>query len=176
MKPSSFYFLVLLGSLLISIVTAAPFTPSTGLDTDNFTHENLTGTAMYGQVIEEPLKTWQMDVVPWPLWALIALLGLAFLSLSVYVPERAELVSALLGFGFSTAAWTTAPIIGFGDVVSYTVNGSLLVVQPVSVVFLSEWLGYLFLLVWIVALLNLILAFANFLGATSTGRKLGKLE
>lgn len=170
-----FVFLVLLSSLLVGTVAATPFPQSSGLD-GNFSRENLTGTATYGQVINEPLKTWQMDIIPWPLWALLALLALIFLSLSILLPERAELTTALLGFGFSTVSWTTAPVIGFGDVVSYVVNGSLLVVQPVAVVYLSEGLGYLFLLVWIIAFLNLILALLNFFGVSATGKKLGNME
>ena len=171
-----FVFLVLLSSLLIGTVSATPFPPTSGIDDANFTHEILTGSAAYGQVINEPLKTWQMDVIPWPLWALLALLALLFLCLSILIPERAELTTALLGFGFSTVAWITAPVIGFGDVASYVVDGSLLVVQPVAVVYLSEWLGYLFLLVWIIAFLNLILALLNFFGVSATGKKLGNME
>ena len=45
-----------------------------------------------------------------------------------------------------------------------------------AVVLPSEWLGYLFLLVWIIAFLNLILALLNFFGVSATGKKLGNME
>lgn len=105
----------------------------------------------------------QEIVIPAHLWAFILLIGLAFLTISILIPDRGELITGLLALSFITFAWIQSTFLGATEVVATTLADGTLLIQPVTTIYGSHWLPWFLAIVFIVAFANVILAIGNFL-------------
>jgi len=143
-------------SLLSIPAAASALSPFPESATINITANNTTYVLQHTYSVQE-------TVIPATLWGFILVIGLAFLTISVLIPERGELVTGLLGLAFITLAWVQSAFIGVTEIVSATLPDNVVVVQPVTTIYASRWMPWLLMIVFFVALGNVILAIGNFL-------------
>jgi hypothetical protein len=105
----------------------------------------------------------QETAIPGTLWGFILLIGLTFLTISILVPDRGELITGLLAFAFITLAWIQSTFLAFTETATATLAGNILVVQPVTTIYASHWLPMLMMIVFFIAFGNLLLGIFNFL-------------
>lgn len=105
----------------------------------------------------------QESVIPATIWALILIIGLAFLVISILLPDRGELITGLLGLAFITMAWIQSAFVGITEIVTTTLADNVVVIQPVTTIYASHWMPWLLTIVFVIAFGNVILAIGNFL-------------
>lgn len=161
---------VAISSLLVATVTAAVFPGSRGLD--DVSVLNVTENVTYGEIVRDPLYTVENTVMPWEMWVFVTLLGLGFLTISVVLPERGELVTGLLAVGFNFVSWTYSTLVGFTTTTAATLE-TVMVVQPVILIYAAHNLSYLFQLIFWISVLNVILGIFNLLQTKVGERRMG---
>jgi hypothetical protein len=105
----------------------------------------------------------QESVIPAPIWGFILLIGLAFLAISILVPERGELITGLLGLAFISMAWLQSAFLGTTEIATATLADNVVLIQPVTTIYASHWMPWLHAIVFFIAFGNVILAIGNFL-------------
>ena len=148
----------LLGILTLTAIPAAasalsPFPESVPI---NITANNTTYALQHIYSVQE-------SVIPETIWGFILLIGLAFLTISILVPERGELITGILSLAFITMAWIQSAFIGTTEIATATIAGNIVLVQPVTTIYASHWMPWLHAIVFFIAFGNVILAIANFL-------------
>ncbi len=152
-RPLVFTILVLL-TIPAAASALSPF-PSTG---------DIPDTAGTNDTIAlQHIYSLQETVIPISLWGFILLLGLAFLTISILLPDRGELITGLLALAFITLAWIQSAFLGTTEVVATTLADNTLLIQPVTTIYGSHWLPWLMTIPFLTAFANIILALANFL-------------
>ncbi len=105
----------------------------------------------------------QETAVPGTLWGFILFIGLAFLTISILIPDRGELITGLLGLAFITLAWIQSAFLSSTEIATATLAENIIIVQPVTTIYASHWLPWLLTIVFLVAFANVILAIGNML-------------
>lgn len=152
-RPLVFSILILL-TIPAAASALSPF-PSTG---------DIPDTASTNDTIAlQHIYSLQETVIPISIWAYILLLGLAFLTISILLPDRGELITGLLGLAFITLAWIQSAFLGTTEVVATTLADHTLIIQPITTIYGSHWIPWLMTIPFFVAFANVILAIGNFL-------------
>lgn len=105
----------------------------------------------------------QEVAIPGTVWGFLLLIGLAFLAISILLPERGELITGLLALAFITPAWIQSAFLSFTEIATATLPGNIILIQPITTIYASSWMPWLLASVFFIAFGNVILAIANFL-------------
>lgn len=150
-----FFTILLLASLLIP-TTASALSPFPGEAPVTVSGSNTSYTL-------DNIYSVQETVIPLTLWAFILLIGLAFLTISILIPDRGELITGLLGLAFITLAWVQSAFLGTTEFIASELPNNIIAIQPITTIYASHWLPWLLTIVFLVAFGNVILAIGNML-------------
>ena len=127
-------------------------------------------------VINSPLFGIQDTVIPFSAWALITVIAFAFLAISILVPDKGELITALIAFALLTMSWITSSLISFVEYIAIETAAGGTIIQPITTIYADHYLSGYLLPVWFIALANLLFAIFHLTQRSVDTRKQETLE